>query len=91
MCGSGSGSIFGIRIQIVESLNGDCTYVAMSSIFNLLHLIYPIPVFTCVDPDLDPYSEYGSVSTKVLNSEYGSNLDPDLQHCFKKNLTAVLQ
>ena len=34
------------------------------------------PVFTCVDPDL--YSEYGSGSTKLLNT--GSNLGPNPQY-----------
>ena len=40
----------------------------MSSVLHLLHLIYAI--FTRLDPD--PSSEYGSGSTKFLNTE-----DPD--------------
>ena len=43
----------------------------LSSILHLLHQIYPM--------DPDPYSEYGSGSTKLLNT--GTNLDLDLQHC----------
>ena len=46
------------------TLKGEFT----SSNLHILLLIYPIPVFTCVDPDPDPYLEYGSGSTKVLNS-----------------------
>ena len=36
---------------------------------NILPLIYPIPVFTYVDQDSDPYSEYESGSLKVLNMD----------------------
>ena len=39
--------------------------VLMSKILHLLSLFYPI--FTCVDPD--PYSKYGSGSTKLLNKD----------------------
>ena len=37
----------------------------MSSIIHVLPLIFSI--FTCLDPD--PYSEYGSRSTRVLNAD----------------------
>ena len=58
---NGTGSNF----KSVESLNEEF----LSSILHLLPLIYV--VFTCVDP----YSEYGSGSTKLRN------LNPNLQHC----------
>ena len=45
----------------------------LSSTLHFLFLIYPI--FTSVGPD--PYSEYGS------------NLDPDLQHCPQTQLGAL--
>ena len=45
--------------EIVESMTGQF----MSSILHLLSLIYR--TFPC----LDPYSEYGSGSTKVLNTD----------------------
>ena len=48
----------------VESLNGEFNQFT-SKILHLLLLIYPI--FTSVDPD--PHSEYGSVSTKFLNTD----------------------
>ena len=37
-------------------------------------LYFILHIFTCVDPDPNPYSEYGSGSTKLLNT------DPDPQH-----------
>ena len=45
---------------VLNSLNVEL----FSSILNLLPQMYPI--FTCVDPD--PYSDYGSGSTKLLNT-----------------------
>ena len=45
----------------VESLNGEF-------LFSSLHLLPHIyPIFTCVDTD--PYSEYGSGSTKLVNKD----------------------
>ena len=45
----------------VESLNGEF-------LFSSLHLLPHIyPIFTCVDTD--PYSEYGSGSTKLVNND----------------------
>ena len=45
----------------VESLNGEF-------LFSSLHLLpYIYPIFTCVDTD--PYSEYGSGSTKLVNKD----------------------
>ena len=51
----------GRNFKSVESLNGEL----MSSIIHVLPLIFSI--FTCLDPD--PYSEYGSRSTRVLNAD----------------------
>ena len=61
--------------MLAESLHDE--FMSSSSILHLLPVIFLI--FTCVDPD--PYSEFGSGSAKVLNSEYESNLDPNPQHC----------
>ena len=35
--------------------------------YTFLHPVYPI--FTCVDPDQDPYSDYGSESRKLMNAD----------------------
>jgi hypothetical protein len=35
-------------------------------------------IFALLDPDLDPYSNYGSGSNGPI--EYGSNPDPDPKH-----------
>ena len=49
----------------------------MGNFSSILHL-WLFPIFTCVDPN--PQSEFGSGTTKLLNTDY--NLDPDPQRCF---------
>ena len=44
------------------------------------------PIFACVVPD--PYSEYGSGSRKA--PKYGTNTDPDLQHCLHPPATPLI-
>jgi len=54
--------------------------------FNLKSQIFPFldTILTILDPDSDPYSQYGSGSSIHVDP------DPDLKHCLNRGITWTL-